>query len=124
MDDNRLLIVDDEQDICSNMRDILTECGYSVDVASEWREGLDLLKQHRYRLALLDYKLPGVTGVELFQQMRQLNQGIEGLLVTAYASDKTAQEALAAGMQAVVQKPVDLSHLISLLQESEHASNN
>lgn len=115
MNDNRLLIVDDDEDTCSNLSDILTDCGYSVDVAYRGQAGLDLLKQHPYRLALLDYKLPCMTGVELFSRMRQLHRGIEGLLVTAFCTVKTTKEALDGGLQQVVDKPVDIPRLVSLI---------
>jgi len=117
MHDNRLLIVDDNKDTCSNLSDILNDCGYSVDVAYRGQDGLDLLKQFPYGLALLDFKLPGMTGVELFTRMRDLHQGIEGLLVTAFASVKTTKEALAAGLQQVVDKPVDVPRLLSLIRQ-------
>ena len=115
MNDNRLLIVDDDEDTCSNLSDILTDFGYSVDVAYRGQDGLDLLKQYPYRLALLDYKLPLMTGVELFGRMRLLCHGIEGVLVTAFATAQTTNEASAAGMQQVVDKPVDVPRLVSLI---------
>ena len=117
MRDNRLLIVDDDKDTCSNLSDILTDCGYTVDVAYGGQEGLDLFTQHHHGLALLDYQLPCMTGVELFGRMRQLRQGIEGLLVTGFASAKTTKEALAAGLKQVVDKPVDMPQLLSLIRQ-------
>jgi len=118
MHDNRLLIVDDDQDTCSNLSDILADCGYSADVAYRGQDGLDLLKQFPYRLAVLDFKLPGMTGVELFARMRQIHQGIAGLLVTAFSSVKTSKEALAAGLQQVIDKPVDVPRLLLLIQQA------
>lgn len=118
MNDNRLLIVDDDQDTCANMSDILTNCGYSVDVACDERGGLDLLKLYPYRLALLDLNMPDTTGVELFQRMRQLHQGIEGVLVTAFSSTKTTNEALAAGFKQVVEKPVEISTLLRVIEQA------
>ena len=46
--------------------DILTDCGYEVDVAYRGEDSLDLVKQRLYRLALVDYKLPCMNGVQLF----------------------------------------------------------
>jgi DNA-binding response OmpR family regulator len=117
MNDNRLLIVDDDQDTCSNLSDILTDLGYAVDVAYRGRDGLDLLKQYPYRLALLDYKLPCMTGVELFQRMRQINAKVAGLLVTAFASRETEREALSAGLRHVVSKPVEMPKFLTLIEK-------
>ena len=115
MNDNRLLIVDDDKDTCSNLSDILTDCGYTVDVAYKGQDGLELLSQHEYGLALLDYKLPCMTGTELFGRMRQIRHGIVGLLVTAFASANTTEEARNAGLRQVVDKPVDVRELLSLI---------
>jgi len=118
MIDNRLLIVDDDKDTCTNLSDILTDCGYSVDVAYRGQEGLDLLKQYPYRLALLDYKLPCMTGVELFQRMRQIDEKVAGLLVTAFASGETEREALSAGLRQVVSKPVEMFTFLPLIEQA------
>jgi two-component system NtrC family response regulator len=95
-DGKRLLVVDDDEDTCSNLSDILTDLGYGSDVAYRGQAALDLLGEHPYRLALLDFKLPCMTGVELFQRMRQIAGNIQGLLVTGYASNETTAAALAA----------------------------
>jgi len=118
MKDNRLLIVDDDKDTCSNLSDILTDCGYSVDVAHGGQQALDLFEQHHYRLALLDYKLPTMTGVQLFNRMRQLDENIAGLLVTGFASSETESEARSAGLRQVVSKPVDMPKFLPLVEQA------
>ncbi len=118
MNDNRLLIVDDDHDTCTNLFDILTDFGYAVDVAYRGWDGLDLLKLYPYRLALLDYKLPCMTGVELFQRMRQINGNLSGLLVTAFASRETENEAFSAGLQHVVSKPVEMREFLPLIEQA------
>jgi CheY-like chemotaxis protein len=118
MNDTQVLLVDDDKDTCSNLSDILSDFGYAVDVAYQGEHALDLFTEHPYRLALLDYKLPDTNGVELFQRMRRIRDNVEGLLVTGYATDETASEARAAGLQHVVQKPVDILKLIPLIQDA------
>lgn len=107
MNDYKLLMVDDNQDTCATLSDILADFDYAVDVSNRGWDALDLLKQRSYRLALLDFRLPCMTGVELFQRMRQVHGDIEGLLVTAFASAETEEAAKAAGLRHVVSKPVD-----------------
>jgi CheY-like chemotaxis protein len=118
MNDNRLLIVDDDQDTCSNLSDILTDLGFAVDFAYRAQEALDLFKQHAYRLALLDYKLPCMTGVELFRRLRQIDGNVAGLLVTAFASRETEREALSAGLRHVVSKPVEMLKFLPLIEQA------
>ncbi len=117
MNDTQVLLVDDDKYTCSNLSDILSDFGYAVDVAYQGEQALNLFAEHPYRLALLDYKLPDTNGVELFQRMRRIRDNVEGLLVTGYATDETASEARAAGLQYVVQKPVDIPKLMPLIQD-------
>lgn len=118
MTNKAVLIVDDDKDTCSNLSDILTDEGYFVDVAYRGQDGLDLIKAHPYRLALLDYKLPHMTGIELFCRMREVCGNLDGLLVTGYASIATTEAALAAGLRRVVSKPVDMPELMPLIEEA------
>ena len=117
MNDNRLLVVDDDIDTCANLSDILTDYGYEVDVAYGGEDALDLMKQNRYRVALLDYKLPCMNGVELFLRMRQVHGDLDGLLVTGYASNETTAAALVAGLHEVVRKPVNVAELVPLIAQ-------
>ena len=118
MNDNRLLIVDDDRDTCSNLSDILTDLGYAVDVAYRGWDALDLIKDHHYRLALLDYRLPCMTGVQLFHRMRQIDENVAGLLVTGFASRETEKEALSAGLRDVVSKPVEMLKFLPLIEQT------
>jgi CheY-like chemotaxis protein len=113
-----LLIVDDEQDFCLSLSDVLGEFGYVTDVAYRAREALELAKGSKHRLALLDFKLPCMTGVELFNQLRAIDGGIEAMLVTGFASSETTEAAAAAGIRQVVEKPVDVPKLLSLINEA------
>jgi len=113
-----VLIVDDERDFCSSLSDVLGELGYTTDVAYRGREALELAKRTKHRVALLDFKLPCMTGVELFNQLRKIDEEMEALLVTGFASSETAQAAAAAGMWQVVEKTVDVPKLLSLIDDA------
>lgn len=113
-----VLLVDDEVDFCSNLSDVLGECGYPTEVAYRGRDALELAKRSRHRLVLLDFKLPCMTGVELFRRLREIDDGMAAMLVTGFASNETTQAAVAAGMRQVVEKPVDVAHLLSLIEDA------
>ena len=95
--DPRVLVVDDELDTCSNLSDILTDLGYRVDIAHDGAAALELVRQRPYDVALLDLKMPGMDGLTLYREIKKLRAGTVAILVTAYASGATAEEALAAG---------------------------
>jgi two-component system, NtrC family, response regulator HydG len=114
----RVLVVDDEADTCANLSDILTDLGYHVDTAGDGREALDLVRKSAYDVALLDLKLPGMDGLNLYREIKRLRAGTVALLVTAYASSTTAEAALDAGAWQVLPKPVDLSQLLSAVDQA------
>ena len=114
----RILVVDDDPDICQNLSDILSDLGYQVDYAQNGPAALELVDQRRYDVALLDLKMPGMDGVTLHREIKKRRAGTVSLLVTAYASDATAEEALAAGAWKILAKPVDFRKLLSLVDEA------
>jgi CheY-like chemotaxis protein len=117
-DDRRVLVVDDDVDICHNLSDILGDLGYRVDCAHDGASALALVRDHAYDVALLDFKMPGMDGLTLYREIKKLRPETVALLVTAYAGPTTADEALAAGTWRVVPKPVNFSKLLGLVDEA------
>ncbi len=114
--EKRVLVVDDDEDTCSGFADILEDLGYVVDVAHRSQEALALVSERPARIVLVDYRLPGMTGVELFKRMRQIRSNVEGLLVTGWASPDVTSEAVSSGLQCVIEKPVDFPVLLSRIE--------
>src|SRR5689334_18226171 len=111
----QVLVVDDDQDICRNLPDILTDLGYRVDTAHDGRTAIEIVKRTPYDVALLDLRMPGMDGLTLYREIKRLRSGTVAMIVTAYASTATAEEALAAGAWQVLSKPVDLPKLLGFV---------
>ncbi len=114
----RILIVDDEPDTCANLSDILTDLGYQVDTASDGFAALELVNANTYDVALLDLRMPGMDGLELYRRIRQISAGTVAIVVTAYASSDTAQSVISAGASKIVSKPVNIGNLLGLVDQS------
>jgi DNA-binding NtrC family response regulator len=114
----RILIVDDEPDTCANLSDILTDLGYEVDTGHDGFAALELVKKNGYDIALLDLRMPGMDGLELYQRMREISAGTVAIVVTAYASSDTAKSVLAAGAWQIVPKPVNIQKLLDLVAKT------
>jgi two-component system response regulator HydG len=109
----RLLVVDDEPDTCANLSDIFTDVGYHVDVAYDGPSALKLVQQNAYDVALLDLKMPGMSGLDVYREIRRLSAGTVAIVVTAYASSDTAKSVLQAGAWRIVPKPINFAELQS-----------
>jgi len=114
----RILIVDDEVDTCANLSDILGDLGYHVDAAYDGLAALELVEKNHYDIALLDLRMPGMDGLELYRRIKDKSAGTVALIVTAYTSSDTAKSALAAGARQIVPKPVNIQGLLGLVQEA------
>jgi two-component system, NtrC family, response regulator HydG len=114
----RILIVDDEPDTCENLSDILTDLGYQVDMANDGFAALELVKKHPYDVALLDLRMPGMDGLELYRRMREVSAETVAIVVTAYASSDTAKSVLATGAWKILPKPVSIGSLLNLVAQA------
>jgi CheY-like chemotaxis protein len=113
-----ILVVDDDVDTCANLSDILTDLGYHVDTAHGGPAALELARRRRYDIALLDFKMPGMDGLTLYRELRQVQAETVAIVITAFAGKATAEEALAAGAWRVLPKPVDFLKLLGLVDQA------
>ena len=113
----RILVVDDDRGTCHFISKVLSSRGWQVDTAADGEEAIKLASQHLYNLALLDYVMPGLNGVELFRRVSELQPDIVGAFITAHAQIDTVYPAVAAGIEAVLAKPVSADELVALVDE-------
>ncbi|MBL8850806.1 MAG: response regulator [Planctomycetaceae bacterium] len=111
-----ILVVDDDEDTCDNLRDILSDLGYSVTIAHSGEEALALIHQQAFDIALLDFKMPVMDGLTLYRKIRKQRASTVAVIISAYASETTTDEALHAGAWRVLNKPVDFDKLIPLIE--------
>jgi len=117
MADTELLLVDDDNDACASMSDIFLDIGYTVDMAYDGPGALELSGRHHYRLALLDYKMPGMDGLELCRRLKNTQPSVVVALITAFSSIGAATEA---GVRCSLVKPVNFSIRMPLVDEVVH----
>jgi CheY-like chemotaxis protein len=112
-----ILCVDDDPDTCASLSDILTDLGYRVEVAYDGITALSLVEQNGHRLALLDYKMPDMDGLELYRRIRQIRPNLAGVFVTAFVASGIMEAAMEIGARRVLSKPVNFDELIPLIQQ-------
>ena len=114
---NRVLVVDDDQSSLAIVARVLLAHGYAVDIADNGRSALELIKRQPYDMAVVDYQMPEMNGVELFREARRQQPLLRGVFLTAYANINTVFPAIDAGAERVLAKPLNSRELIRLTEE-------
>lgn len=113
-----ILIVEDEAIMRESLRDWLTDSGYEVETAEEGEEALRTVSEQDFGLLILDLKLPGSGGIEIFRRARTKRPQLKGIIITAYPSVETAVEAMKEGAVDYFPKPFDLDRLGKVVRET------
>ena len=108
---NKILVVDDEEEICLMLRDFLTDEGYDVSYATSADAAMQQMQQVRPALVLLDVKIPGKTGVEFLKEIKAFDPKVVVVMVTAMKDIDTFKQCREAGASDYITKPVDLNYL-------------
>ena len=103
----RVLIIDDESDVCTFFRRLLTRSGYAVVTASNKPQALAALEADRFNVALVDLKLPDTDGLTLLQAIKASQPACEVIIMTGYSTVKTAVAAMQLGAYEYLEKPFD-----------------
>jgi CheY-like chemotaxis protein len=114
----KILIIDDSHAIRFQLERILIAAGYQVITASDGSHAIELLKQQKPSLLLLDIKMPGLDGYGVCEEISQLHQGADRPPVVFLTSLRTkALELLGKEFGAYLQKPVSEPELLRVVQE-------
>ena len=112
-----VLHVDDDPDIRLLISASLREFGYVVATAGTNAEALELAKQYKFDLCILDVRLPDGSGIKLCQEIHQLQPKVPVFYYSAYASDQEQEAALSVCGDAYLKKPVSAKKLEETIAE-------
>lgn len=110
-----ILVVDDEKNQREIIADFLTDHGFSVILASDGREALDLYTRDHIDLIISDFRMKHTDGVTLLKQIKEINPTTGVILVSAYGTVETAVEAMKHGADDFLAKPVNLEQLLGFV---------
>ncbi|GBE00080.1 transcriptional regulatory protein ZraR [bacterium BMS3Abin07] len=117
----KILVVDDERDICRALEFLLSRQGYSIDTAYDGNMALDKLRKSDYDLMITDLKMEGISGIELMEKALEFDSGLTVVIMTAYASVESAVEAMRKGASDYIVKPfVNEDVLLTIKRLIEH----
>jgi DNA-binding NtrC family response regulator len=111
------LFVDDEHSLQEFMRSELPRMGHEVTVCPDGRAAVKALEKVHFDAALLDLRMPGMNGIEVLQQLKTVSPDTEAVVMTGYASQDTAVQALRLGAFDYITKPCKLDEIEVILQK-------
>ncbi|HHW03607.1 MAG TPA: sigma-54-dependent Fis family transcriptional regulator [Thermoanaerobacterales bacterium] len=107
----KILIIDDEPAICSALKLSLESEGYKVNVSFSAKEGLSRLRTFLPDVVVLDLRLPDMDGLAVLSEIKEFDEGIIVIMITAFGETKTAVEAVKRGAVDYLVKPFDINEL-------------
>jgi DNA-binding NtrC family response regulator len=102
----KILVIDDELDMLMLLRMIIEDnTDFEVETTNNPSEALKLFSEKDYNLIISDLKMPGMDGIELFDELREIKPDIPVIIMTAYGSLETSEEAMKKGVADFITKP-------------------
>jgi DNA-binding NtrC family response regulator len=114
-----VLIVDDDQNSCTVLKNILEKRGHEVGIAHKGEEAIEMAKNKVYKVILIDMKLPTINGLETYFAIKEVNPEAIAIMMTGYRQEMEdlVDTALKNSAYTCLYKPIDMSELIKLVDE-------
>jgi DNA-binding NtrC family response regulator len=115
---DRLLVVDDEPSNRKILEQVLARQGYTVEIASDGSEALKKVESCQPDLVLLDYMMPGESGLDVLKELRRREDDIPVIMITAYGSVERAVEAMQQGAYDFITRPFKPEHISLVVRKA------
>src|SRR5229473_5531303 len=113
----RILFADDEKSLQEFMRSELPRLGHEVTVCADGRAAVKALEKSSFDAAILDLRMPGLTGIEVLDKLKQISPDTEAIVMTGHASMETAIDAVRLGAFDYITKPCKLAEIEAVLRK-------
>ena len=107
MSTKKILIVDDEFDLLEILKDSLEPAGYVVQTAGDGERAVEVIESDPPDVVVLDFKLPGMNGLEVLKKMKRVIPELPVIMITAFEHEVNISEVIQEGACTVLAKPVD-----------------
>lgn len=119
----KILIVDDEPDMCKGLADVIEEEGFKPLIANNGETALEKVREEQPDLVLLDVRLPGMDGVQVLKKIKEINRFLPVVMVTGYGNIESAVDVIKAGALEYITKPFDNNKIISIINRVLQSSS-
>jgi len=112
-----ILVVDDQFGDRETLKEMLENKGYRVATAKDGVEAIEMVKERHYDIIFLDVKLPDMNGVQVFEQVKQIDPQAAVIMMTGYSMEDLVRKAINEGIYTCIHKPFDMEKVIGLVEQ-------
>ena len=112
------MVVDDDENLCANLKDNLGDRGYRVCLAYDGNTAVEKARENNFDIMLIDLKLPALNGLETYLAIRDIRPNTVAVIISGYLQEMSdmAKQAKQASAYACLEKPIDMDKLVALLE--------
>ena len=118
MEGKHILLIDDDETIITPFQLILQDIGYKVDTALTGRQAIEKARETDYQIAILDIKLPDISGIEVARKIRKQQGDIHFIIISGYPELADSIEAINVGIDEILLKPIRPDELLRAVKDS------
>jgi DNA-binding NtrC family response regulator len=112
----KLLVVDDDKDVCQYLGDFLTHDGHQVITVHDPTQALDTLRSGDFHICILDLMMPKLSGIDLLTDIRRVDDDLAVIIMTGYPSLETATASIEHDVSAYIKKPFSVDECRAVIQ--------
>ena len=112
-----ILIVDDDVNLCTVLKEELVEVGYNAEYVNDGDSAFEFLSKNSADLILLDLKMPGKNGFDVLKELKEKKVEVKVIVLTAYADVKSAIDSAKLGATDFISKPYDFDELLITIRK-------
>jgi len=114
----KILVVDDDKDMCEILSDFLKDEGYLVIIAYDGEVALNSIENRNYNLLILDYQLRGTDGLHVLEKAHQIDASLIAIMMSAFGSEQIRSRAQELGAYDFVEKPFDMERMVEAVNQA------
>lgn len=115
---SKILVIDDNEDMCQVISDALKEEGFLVNTAYNGKSAIKEIKDNIYDFIILDYKLHDMDGLEILGEIRKFSSLSSVIMISAYGNEFIRSKAYGLGICSFFDKPFDLNALVGAVKQN------
>jgi DNA-binding NtrC family response regulator len=112
-----ILVLDDEEIVCTRLKPALEKDGYIVETFTDSRQAKKRLEMHRFHIVVTDLKMAGIDGMELYEFIKRKWPETRVIMISGFATVDVTRAALQAGVRDIIAKPFKINQLKNLIDE-------